>query len=366
MSDMLSQAEIDALLSGSNIPPDEDNFTLLPHEADAIGEIGNISMGAAATALYSLIGHKVTITTPHVIPDGWGQLAGQNAGRQMVAVKIEYTDGLQGGTLLLLKEEDVKLITDLMMGGDGSNTDGPLNDLHLSAISEAMNQMIGTSATSLSELFSKRIFISPPKAFILDFDNLTDNADMAEYTSTNIIIVSFKMVIGDLVNSEIMQLMPAAFAKELVRNLMDMVDGGDSVRMQEERIPSPGARFYPEEAEVNRQYDSMEARKREPVNVQPVKFESFDTDYEIPAEKKNISILMDVALEVTVELGRTHKLIKEILEMGPGSIIELDKLAEEPVDILINGKKVAVGEVVVIDESFGVRITDIVHPSKRL
>ncbi len=104
---------------------------------------------------------------------------------------------------------------------------------------------------------------------------------------------------------------------------------------------------------------------RESVNVQPAQFQAFDEN-RILLEKKNISLIMDVPLEVTVELGRTHKLIKDILEFGPGSIIELDKLAGEPVDILVNGKSIAKGEVVVIDESFGVRITDILHPSKRL
>jgi len=106
-------------------------------------------------------------------------------------------------------------------------------------------------------------------------------------------------------------------------------------------------------------------RSRNPVSVQPAQFQTFD-DGLSASEKKNISLIMDLPLQVTVELGRTQKLIKDILEFGAGSIIELDKLAGEPVDILVNGKAIAKGEVVVIDESFGVRITDIIHPSKRL
>ena len=117
------------------------------------------------------------------------------------------------------------------------------------------------------------------------------------------------------------------------------------------------------DAGYSRSYEAP--RPREHVNVQPAQFQSFD-DSRIMIEKKNISLIMDVPLQVTVELGRTHKLIREILEFGPGSIIELDKLAGEPVDIMVNGKPIAKGEVVVIDESFGVRITDIIHPSKRL
>lgn len=391
MGDMLSQAEIDALLNGTSNTSDtgnsDDSTVLSSQETDALGEIGNISMGTSATTLFTLLGQKVLITTPTVSVTTLGQMAGDYT-VPYVAVKVEYTAGLTGMNLLILKENDVKIITDLMMGGDGTNTSGELSDLHLSAISEAMNQMIGSSSTSMSSMFDKRIDISPPKAFMIRFDS--DNALSEFGTNDKIVKIAFKMVIGNLIDSEIMQLLPVDFAKSLVDNLLNVEIQSESSNpepmKQPQQQPKPQPQQPPEPQQP--QYPSSQyadpgqqqmgygmnmdqhnyrepPRNAGPVNVQPAQFQSFD-DNRLVLEKKNIGMIMDVPLQVTVELGRTHKLIRDILEFGPGSIIELDKLAGEPVDILVNGKVIAKGEVVVIDESFGVRITDIIHPSKRL
>ncbi len=400
MGDMLSQAEIDALLSGSSFNGSaavEDNSELLTsQEIDALGEIGNISMGTSATTLFTLLGQKVMITTPKVTVATWEELSNDYP-LPFVAVKVEYTHGLVGSNLLIMKEQDVKIITDLMMGGDGSNTGGELSDLHLSAISEAMNQMVGSSSTSMSSMFDKRIDISPPKAFTMQFQNGETYMDIDP--TQKIVKIAFKMIVGNLIDSEIMQILPVPFAKTLVDNLLNMDAGGDQYAAPEApkpRQPEPQKRPAPQPAPPPQQpsygrnappaqhmpaYEQDYGYEHEqpavfntgnenrqpkaPVNVQPVHFQSFD-DGKIVLEKKNISLIMDVPLQVTVELGRTQKLIKDILEFGPGSIIELDKLAGEPVDIMVNGKPIAKGEVVVIDESFGVRITDIIHPSKRL
>ncbi len=401
MGDMLSQAEIDALLNGtSSLEASSSQNGASPltgQEIDALGEIGNISMGTSATTLFTLLGHKVLITTPKVTVTTWEEMA-KEFPTPYVAVKVEYTHGLIGSNLLVLKESDVKIITDLMMGGEGNvNTAGELTDLHLSAISEAMNQMIGSSATSMSSMFDKRIDISPPKAFMLQFDSNPPYNDFDK--DQQIVKVAFKMEIGDLIDSEIMQILPISFAKTLVDNLLHMGDGDQAqqqpakpqppqpqqpqMQSQPQQFaqpqPPPQAAGYYQEPQYGMPqqqgygmshsgYEPVyheEPRSRGPVNVQPAQFQSFD-DGRITLEKKNISLIMDVPLQVTVELGRTQRLIKDILEFGPGSIIELDKLAGEPVDILVNGKTIAKGEVVVIDESFGVRITDIIHPSKRL
>ncbi len=397
MGDMLSQAEIDALLNGtglsSTVEPSSDlNNELDSQEKDALGEIGNISMGTSATTLFTLLGQKVNITTPMVTVTTWEEMS-KHYPVPFVAVKIEYTHGLVGSNLLIMKEHDVKVITDLMMGGDGTNTSGDLSDLHLSAISEAMNQMVGSSSTSMSSMFDKRIDISPPKAFLMQFSN-GENYMGLEPTA-KIAKISFKMIVGNLIDSEIMQILPIEFAKSLVSNLLNMDTGGDKYIIPDmvRKSPEPAkqqpvqqptrqnAPPPPQSAPVYQQqpdmgYDShydqpqmgyaQDPRQhREPVNVQPAQFQSFD-EGRIILERKNISLIMDVPLQVTVELGRTQKMIKDILEFGPGSIIELDKLAGEPVDIMVNGKPIAKGEVVVIDESFGVRITDIIHPSKRL
>lgn len=401
MGDMLSQAEIDALLNGtSTIDIGGSSETssepgLNSQEIDALGEIGNISMGTSATTLFTLLGHKVLITTPTVTVTSWEEMAREYS-TPYVAVRVEYTDGLKGTNLLILKEEDVKVITDLMMGGEGNvSTAGELTDLHLSAISEAMNQMVGSSATSMSSMFDKRIDISPPKAFLLHFE--TDQPYSEFDTSQQIVKIAFKMEIGNLIDSEIMQLIPVSFAKSLVDNLLN---AGAPEPVQQAAPPPPPpppqqqSQPQPMQQPVQQpmqqpmgyyqepqygmppqqgfgmpqmEYDMSHnpQMNRGPVNVQPAQFQSFD-DGRLSIEKKNISLIMDVPLQVTVELGRTQRMIKDILEFGPGSIIELDKLAGEPVDILVNGKPIAKGEVVVIDESFGVRITDIIHPSKRL
>ncbi|MCX8130314.1 MAG: flagellar motor switch phosphatase FliY [Clostridia bacterium] len=400
MGDMLSQAEIDALLNGTSISSSDSAMTnegedLSTQEVDALGEIGNISMGTSATTLFTLLGHKVLITTPKVTITSWDEMAKQY-GSQYVAVRVEYTHGLVGSNLLIMREADVKVITDLMMGGEGNNTSGDLTDLHLSAISEAMNQMVGSSATSMSSMFDKRIDISPPKAFVMQFDSAQPYIDFD--TSQKLVKIAFKMEVGSLIDSEIMQLIPIKFAKDLVDNLLNVDIESPAPepappqrmassqpqpgypQMEQHQTPAQQNGYYQEPQYGQPQMPPQQGyggyneqgtmyyeqpRSRGPVNVQPAQFQAFD-DSRISIEKKNISLIMDVPLQVTVELGRTNKLIKDILEFGPGSIIELDKLAGEPVDILVNGKAIAKGEVVVIDESFGVRITDIIHPSKRL
>lgn len=423
MSDLLSQAEIDALLSGANFgeaTPKEDfvdqEVELNAQEIDAIGEIGNISMGTASTALFTLLGQKVLITTPNVTILTWGELASNKVG-SYVAVKTEFTHGLTGTNLLILKEEDVKIITDLMMGGDGSNVDGPITDLHLSAIGEAMNQMFGSAATSMASMINKRIEITPPKAFKTNLSK-DDFSDFNQ--SEKLVKVSFKMEIGSLINSEIMQLQPLKFAKEMVSGLLNVEEeaepsgtvssqdyeneqnyGYESVQQTAAAVPQAAPEVFqqqvlpPQQPQVSsapspepppaqfagnymppqqQQPPQMSGHNpvhlnnsghQSPVNIQPVQFQSFDEGRN-PAHKENIGLLLDVPLQVTVELGRTQRLIRDILEFAPGSIIELDKLAGEQVDILVNGKIIAKGEVVIIDESFGVRVTDIVQPSKRL
>lgn len=382
MGDMLSQAEIDALLGGSSASDSSKvdvQYKLDSQETDALGEIGNISMGTSATTLFTLLGQKVLITTPTVTVTTWKELSEQYT-VPYVAVRVEYTHGLIGTNLLIMQERDVKIITDLMMGGDGTNIGGEMTDLHLSAIGEAMNQMIGSSATSMSSMFNKKIDISPPKSFVIHFDSDQPYQDFDG--AEQVVKIAFKMVVGDLIDSEIMQLLPMNFAKSLVDNLLASHEAkevsqdkapnsniqnpgmaNDSPSM-ENRMSSQTVQQVPSQVYENT-YNEPARGVGSNVNVQPAQFQSFE-DSRMILEKKNIDIIMDVPLQVTVELGKTHKLIREVLEFGQGSIIELDKLAGDPVDILVNGKPIAKGEVVVIDESFGVRVTDIIHPSKRL
>lgn len=394
MDGILSQEEISALLNDTGSENATQNTSLTDNEKDAIGEIANISMGTAATTLFSLVNRKVEISTPVVSLATWDDIV-EAYERPCVFIRIAYTVGLDGNNLLILKENDVKIITDLMMGGDGTNTDGELGELHLSAICEAMNQMMGSAATSLSSMLNKTIDISPPHADLIDLQENVDEGTIDEFLKNPFVKISFKMEIGDLVNSTIMQLYPISFAKEMcasiTQNMEQDAAANASVTPQPEAKPEPQPTPQPAPQQTMQSQPMMDQgmmgqamqgqpmmgqpmqgqpmmgqpmmsqpMMAQPVNVQPAQFQPFMGDLSAAFQKENIDLIMDVPLEVTVELGRTSKSIQEILDFAPGTIIELNKIAGEPIDVLVNGKYVAKGEVVVIEESFGVRITEII------
>lgn len=360
MNEMLSQEEIDALLRMSDEKKNDESLS--PVEIDALGEIGNISMGTSATTLYTLLRNKVTITTPRVeIVDS--QKIAEDYPLPFIAIKVNFTDGIEGINLLLLKEADALIIADLMMGGDGTSHREEIDDLAMSAISEAMNQMIGAASTSLSTMLDKPINISPPIAFRA---NLGSDYNDIEFFRDNskFVKIAFKMVVGDLIDSEIMQLLPVKFAKKMVAGLIEVEDRKEG----HEPLEKSGQKqeiYADNRPAESKLINTKNVLKDEGVKVQPILLKELQEET-TTGEKENINLILDVPLQVTVELGRTRKQIREILQFGAGTVIELDKLAGEPVDILVNGKFIAKGEVVVIDESFGVRITDIVHPAKRL
>lgn len=389
MDGILSQEEISALLNDTGSENATQNTSLTDNEKDAIGEIANISMGTAATTLFSLVNRKVEISTPVVSLATWDDIV-EAYERPCVFIRIAYTVGLDGNNLLILKENDVKIITDLMMGGDGTNTDGELGELHLSAICEAMNQMMGSAATSLSSMLNKTIDISPPQADLIDLQENVDEGTIDEFLKNPFVKISFKMEIGDLVNSTIMQLYPISFAKEMcasiTQNMEQDAAANASVTPQPKAKPEPQPTPQPAPQQTMQSQGMMgqamqgqpmmgqpmqgqpmmgqpmmsQPMMGQPVNVQPAQFQPFMGDLSAAFQKENIDLIMDVPLEVTVELGRTSKSIQEILDFAPGTIIELNKIAGEPIDVLVNGKYVAKGEVVVIEESFGVRITEII------
>ena len=404
MDGMLSQEEINALLAGANADGlananADGEETLTDEQKDAIGEISNISMGTAATTLSTLLNQTVNITTPKVTYMNWQELA-DSYDKPCVFLQISYTSGLDGNNVLVLKERDVKIITDLMMGGPGNVSDEPIGELHLSAIGEAMNQMMGSAATSMSSMLGKKIDISPPIANLVDLND-NNKKDIPEFLQKRFVKVSFRMTIGTLIDSEIMQLYPFDFARHLYETFMhDAVSGtttstkeaqpeqqasepapqpqpvqqptpqpqqmagavppqGYAMPPQGYAMPPQGYAMPPQGYAMPPQGYAMPSQNYENVNVQPASFQPFTGGNALPGHE-NIDLIMDVPLEVTVELGRTTKSIKEILEFAPGTIVELNKIAGEPIDVLVNGKYVAKGEVVVIEESFGVKITEIV------
>ena len=374
----LSQEELDALLKGEAAPAAAASGEILSDvEHDALGEIGNISMGSAATTLSILLGKRVSITTPKVGVSSLMEI--QNAcPLPFLVVEVGYTHGVHGTNLLAIKESDALIIADLMMGNDGTNPPTELNELYMSAVGEAMNQMMGSVATSMSTMFKQKIDISPPKANLIHF--ATHEPLTSALTATeNVVRVAFRMEVEDLIDSEIMQILPVEVARTLVKNLM-----GDIASQQAAApaapaqpvaaptapqtappmaaaAPAPAAAMPPQQG----YYAPPQPSYQQPqVPVQAVQFSPL-VPGAMAGVDGNIGLILDVPLQVTVELGRTKKLIREILELSPGSVLELDKLAGEPVDVLVNGKLLAKGEVVVIDENFGVRITDIVSPIER-
>ena len=460
MDGMLSQDEINALLQGMDLsdtadsgaspetPQDSssaentdntyvkdvaptvgDEEGLTDVEKDAIGEVANISMGSSATTLYSLVNRKVNITTPVVTLATWKTLL-DSYEKPCVFIQIKYTQGLDGTNILVLKEHDVKVITDLMMGGDGTNTEGELGELHLSAISEAMNQMMGSAATSLSTLLQTVIDISPPESSLFDLTEVKDGKEISPFLGGTFVKISFRMQIDDLVDSTIMQLYPIDFARKLVETFIntqmasiDEVTEKKPAQPENDtdttaQIPAPATDNQTQMNNTNlngmnqmgnmgmngmnqmgnmgmngmnqmgnmgmngmnqmnnmgmngmNQMGNMGMNSMnqmgmmgmpgQNVNVQPAQFQSFSNDNMGTTGQENIGLIKDVPLEVTVELGRTTKSISDILDFSPGTIIELDRIAGEPIDVLVNGKFVAKGEVVVIEESFGVRITEII------
>ncbi|MRG85390.1 flagellar motor switch phosphatase FliY [Salinibacillus xinjiangensis] len=387
---MLSQEEIDALLNGEHEKtinesplPDQPliNQYLTAIEQDALGEVGNISFGSSATTLSTLLNQKVEITTPTV-----SVVKDENLDSEFpnphVAIRVNYTEGFTGVNLFVIKVSDAAIIADLMLGGDGKSPEEELNDIHLSAVQEAMNQMMGTAATSMSSIFDKRVDISPPSINMLDMNE----GQGTEYipNEEHFIKVSFRLLVGELIDSNIMQLLPVDFAKQFVEELLNGNSSSDQVSPETNQstpVPEPTQtieRNIETEPSMNQLNEMMNENpyynnyigghtQQAPArDVQSAAFSEFDQQSLEPREQQNLDMLMDIPLKVSVELGRTKKTIKEILEMGSGSIVELDKLAGEPVDIQVNNKLIAKGEVVVIDENFGVRVTDILSQSERI
>jgi flagellar motor switch protein FliN/FliY len=388
---ILSQEEIDALLKGQGqAEPASSDHELNEIEEDTLGEVGNICMGTSATTLSTLLGKKVSITTPRIRYTTRKQLCSEYP-LPYVVVEVKYRDGLKGSNVLVIKKEDASIIADLMMGGEGLIAE--LNDLSLSAVSEAMNQMMGSATTSMSSMFDQRIDIYPPNLAMVDFANDSEIGFILDEDYENLVQISFKMVIENLLDSEIMQLIPVAYAREMVSTLMKNIPGQepnedhsepapqkddfitDELSMSWEETesqidwgPEPVDFTVPPSPTTNPSAATTDNRsgiKKGQVAVRPVQFAGLD-EPATQKEVRNIDIILDVPLDVAVELGKTKKSIKEILELGPGSIIQLDRLAGEPVDLLVNGKLIAKGEVVVIDENYGIRISAIVSPMDRM
>lgn len=357
-NDFLSQEEINSLLQKNQELNGDDVLT--EKEIDIMGELGNISMATSATTLSTILGKRVSITTPKVEVTNLEKLQ-ENLPIPNVVLQVKFDKELRGTNILLVNVQDASIIANLMMGGDGTDISPELSDIELSAVSEAMNQMIGSASTSMATMLKREININPPQTQIWDNNNNFDveGIDLKQ----SIVKIAFNLTVNDLIDSEIMQIFTLDTVKDIISIMTE-----EEVSTPVETIPDIDQQeivaVEPElEPEI---YLEKEAPiSKEPVSIKNPQFAELE-DKPKQEQSKNIDLIMDVPLEFSVVLGKTKKVVRDVLSLSPGSVVELNKFAEEPLDVYVNGKLIAQGEVVVINENFGIRITNIISPTERV
>lgn len=372
MGDMLSQDEIEALLGGGN----SSNAGANPVDKelmDLMEEVGKDTMKAAANTLESILRLPVTLGEPILRYIKISELRNFYT-IPSVGVRIDFRVGLIGSNILIIEDRDAKVISNLMMGGDGSTVaEGEISELDASALGEAMNQSIGASSTVYANMMGGKVDINTPSVFNIDFDKPTFFKDFGFDEDIEIIFTEFPLKIGELINRTLVNLFPLEFAEILENKIKEngyTFNSGKIIESKALKQPQPTQNNsnnsgYENQTSHAQMHNNNSNKSFGNVSAQPIQFQEFDPT-ELMQQKENIDLIMDVPLQVTVEMGRTNKKIEEILEFTPGTVIELDKLAGDPIDVLVNGKFVAKGEVVVVDENYGIRITDIISVKNRI
>lgn len=383
----------------------DENIEFSSYEIDAVGEILNISMGSAATAVSELLNAKTWITTPQVNVVKVGDLNYDNL-EPAICVKIVYVEGITGLNMMVLKQNDVQLILNQLLGNPlVIDPNFEFDELNISAVSEIMNQMMGASATALSDLLGVKVDISVPTPYIIEQTKFGDLCEMP--LDSTVVAVTFKLTVDGVMESEFMSVLSLELAKTLSGKMMDKFSSDDGsedtasapaaaapaptpapaaapqptpqqqpMSMPQQPAPDPNMMYgqmpqgypqgYPQQAGYGypNPYAAYGAYPPPvpPVNVQDAQLHQFDAmDFGIPADQKdNLKLLMGVPLEISVEIGSAKRKVKDILEFTQGTIIELERQAGAPVDVVVNGNLIARGDVVVIDDNFAVRITEIV------
>lgn len=374
----------------------EENLEFSSYEIDAVGEILNISMGAAATAVSELLNAKTWITTPQVNIVKVGDLNYDNL-EPAICVKIVYVQGITGLNMMVLKQNDVQLILNQLLGNPlVIDPNFEFDELNISAVSEIMNQMMGASATALSDLLGVSVDISVPTPYIIEKTKFGDLCEMP--LDATIVAVTFKLTVDGVMESEFMSVLSLDLAKTLSKKMMDKFQMPDepetpkpaAADVQPSPAPAPApvqqpaprdGQLPPPDMQQQMMYQMPQGYPQPnyaypnqyaaygaypppvpPVNVQNAQLHQFDAmDFGIPADQKdNLKLLMGVPLEISVEIGTAKRKVKDILEFTQGTIIELERQAGAPVDVVVNGNLIARGDVVVIDDNFAVRITEIV------
>ncbi len=364
MSDgSLSQDEIDALLQGSGDMDFDDapaeGASLSDQEKSAFGEIINGVVDSQASNFSMLISKNVEMRNPSIDLVAADELK-QSLADQTVRIAVNYSEGVTGEHLYLLNPDTAVSIASMMMGQEGVE----LDDAAVSALQEALSQLNGPVTTAIGDAVGNTVMTATPEGSV-------DDSASTELPDGEFVLLRYPMTIEGEEQKELLEV----FALPLVKEILNQ--SGTQAPQPAPQAPQPqqaapqaqqnafgGGQQQAQGMSGGMNMGGMMGQQMGP-NVQSVQFPNLSGGVE-PSEQGNISLLMDVYMEMTVELGRTKKLIKEILGMGEGTIIELDKLAGEPVDILVNHKLIAKGEVVVIDENFGVRVTEIVSTMERI
>lgn len=358
-SDQMSQEEIDALLNGgvNTVTEESEEDGMDQSVKDIIGEVGNISMSQAATTLSQLLNRTVKITTPRVSGVSLKDII-EECEVPKVVTTIDFKDGLDGSNVLMIDVKDAVVIADLMMGNDGKNVEEKeFTELELSAVAEAMNQMIGSASTAMATMFGKQIDISPPK--VEEWDSPTD-ANLEDITDENVVCkTSFHLSVEGLLDSEIMQILPLVTAEEIAEIMLN--DEAEVLAGRE--VPKDEIK---NQDSIREEVQQLEKNvKSEEITIQKPTFQQLEEKGQ-KGNPRNLDLIMDVPLDFSVVLGQSRKTIKEVLSLGTGSVVELEKMTDEPLEIYVNGQLIAEGEVVVINESFGIRITNILSKEARI
>lgn len=333
-------------------------------EIDVIGEVMNISMGSAATAMSTILDKKVSITTPttQIMPIEEFELTYLES---VVGVLIKYVEGLDGSNVLLLKEEDLKKILQHLLSLD---EDAPFefDEISMSAICEIMNQMMGSASSALASFLGTVVNISPPE--ILDVNNKSNVKELFLLQEDYVVSIKFKLIIDGLVESEFICAMKPSLVKDIVQMSLGTTEAEEeqSETLSPPNIGNTQPQNQPQpqpQAVMSEPITSKPEKKAEPVQVSPYTYKQLDgISHESLSdeEENNLDLIMSVPIQITVELGRTKKKIKDIAELTLGNVVELERQAGDQVDVLANGKLIARGDVVVVDDNYSVRVTEII------
>ncbi|NYB72603.1 flagellar motor switch phosphatase FliY [Sedimentibacter hydroxybenzoicus DSM 7310] len=353
-------------------------------ERDVIGEVMNISLGSSATSLSSLLGKRVEITVPKVNVLNASEFSYENL-EPAIGVEINYVEGLNGVNLMIWKRMDAKTIIEILLGQSIPDEEFVMDEINTSAICEVMNQMMGSAATALSDFLGKAINISTPIAY--EIDDKTEFKNKYFTDEDVIVAVAFELFIEGSVESQFINVIPVALAREIVSSFLKGTETTEDPESGKEKESIPASNDAPNDDTEDEEYDEIDDEDEEEYieNVQPVKkniskkaktkkkqhapvsvrrmeYDEFDDEEDILTEEQrsNLELIMSVPLEISVEIGKSTRTIKDILQFGQGTIVELDKQAGALVDIIVNGQLIAKGEVVVVNDNFGVRIVEII------